>query len=220
VHTDKALQYDFLIHAILGLAAAHLDMTSTSNLGEVALSHRILAIKGLNKALSQPPKTRTDADALLSSCYALSMQSSFLGQSVEDFLVMFRGCRLIIEQQWRRNLGSAFHDLDLDRQAEIATLKFSPVPIIDESAIEAAKKSFERLRPLCEKGVEKKVLGHLEMIVNALEDSSIGGVSSPCNSLRLTHKPPLTAIVSLFQLYDSLHWLGYTARIRISGAHR
>jgi hypothetical protein len=185
VHTDKALQYDFLIHAILGFAAAHLDMTSTSNLGEVALSHRVLAIKGLNEALSRPPKTKTDADALLSSCYALAMQSSFLGKSVEDFLIMLRGCRLIIEQQWSRNLGSAFHDLDLDRQVEIASLKFSPVPIIDESAIEAAKKSFERLRPFCEKGVGKKVLGHLEMAVNAMKDSSICGVSSPCNSLYL-----------------------------------
>jgi hypothetical protein len=160
-------------------------MTSTSNLGEAALSHRVLAIKGLNEALSNPPKTRTDADALLSSCYALSMQSSFLGKSAEDFLVMFRGCRLIIEQQWRRNLGSAFHDLDLDRQVEIASLKFSPFPIIEEDSIVAAKKSFERLRPLCENGVEKKVLGHLETVVNALEDSSIEGVSSPCNSLHL-----------------------------------
>jgi hypothetical protein len=160
-------------------------MTSTSNLGEVALSHRVLAIKGLNEALSKPPKTRSDADALLSSCYALSMQSSFLGKSVEDFLVMFRGCRLIIEQQWRRNLGSAFHDLDIDRQVEIASSKFGPLPKIDESSVEAAKNSFERLRPLCEKGVEKKVLGHLEAVVNALEDSSIEGVSSPCNSLHL-----------------------------------
>jgi hypothetical protein len=160
-------------------------MISTSNLGEVALSHRILAIKGLNEALSKPPKTRTDADALLGSCYALSMQSSFLGKSVEDFLVMFRGCRLIIEQQWRRNLGSAFHDLDVDRQVEIASLKFGPFPIIDESSIEAAKKSFERLTPLCENSVEKKVLGRLETVVNALEDSSIEGVPFPCNSLHL-----------------------------------
>jgi hypothetical protein len=181
-------------------------MTSTSNFGEEALSHRVLAIKGLNQALSEAPRTSADADALLSSCYALSMQSSFLGKSVEDFLIMFRGCRLIMEQQWVRDLGSVFHDLDLDRQVEIASSKFSPIPIIDENSIEAAKKSFERLRPLCENDVEEKVFRQLLKVVNALEDSSFEGISLPSQSLS-SHKPQLTDIGRIFKLFRPLHWL-------------
>jgi hypothetical protein len=89
---------------------------------------------------------------------------------------------------------------------EIASSKFSPIPIIDENSIEAAKKSFERLRPLCENDVEEKVFRQLLKVVNALEDSSFEGISLPSQSLS-SHKPQLTDIGRIFKLFRPLHWL-------------
>lgn len=101
------MQYEYLIHSILALAASHLDAVSNANVAEEALSHRILAVKALNDALSVPPKTRNESDARMAAALALSFQSSHLQDGLLDFLTMVRGCNLIA--LGGNTIDSAFH---------------------------------------------------------------------------------------------------------------
>jgi hypothetical protein len=150
-------------------------MTSTSRLESVALSHRVLAVKGLNRALSTPPRTSADADAIVATCYALSLQSSFIGDCVEEFLITLRGCNLVIAQNWSEKLGTVFRSLDQHGQLEVASERLRCVPTIDERLVEAAKESLERLTPLCKDVAETKVLGFLLDVVYACQYSSREG---------------------------------------------
>ncbi|KAH6721468.1 hypothetical protein BKA61DRAFT_590793 [Leptodontidium sp. MPI-SDFR-AT-0119] len=167
--------YDFLVHSLLALSASHLSFTSTSDLQEVGLSHRLVAIRGLNEALSRPPKTSADADAMLATCYALAMQSSYIGESVEEFLTMIRGCQMILDQQWPNQLGTAFQHLDQESQLQIVSSKVRFLPDIDPESIVLGTRSLEALGPLCQQPLERKVLRYLLDIVKSLAHSSRDG---------------------------------------------
>ncbi|KAH7395632.1 hypothetical protein BKA64DRAFT_674143 [Cadophora sp. MPI-SDFR-AT-0126] len=167
--------YDFLAHAVLALSASHLTMTSTFELGEVGLSHRLHAVRGLNEALSHPPKTSADVDAMLATCYALAMQSSYIGESVEDFLTMIRGCQIILDLQWPNQLGTVFENLDQQSQQQLLTSTFTILPEIDQESITAATKSLEALDTICKQPLERKVLQYLLDIVISLAHSSRNG---------------------------------------------
>ncbi|KAF1955480.1 hypothetical protein CC80DRAFT_492987 [Byssothecium circinans] len=90
-----AHNYEYLIHSILALAASHLDAVTNASVAEEAISHRILAVKALNDALSVPPKTRCERDARMAAALALAFQSSHLQDGLLEFLTMVRGCNLI-----------------------------------------------------------------------------------------------------------------------------
>ena len=102
------MQYEYLIHSILALAASHLDAVSSANVAEEAISHRILAVKSLNEALSVPPKTRMECDARMAAALALAFQSSHLDDGLFEFLTMVRGCNLIAADESLMGAGSAF----------------------------------------------------------------------------------------------------------------
>lgn len=103
------MQYEYLIHSILALSASHLDAVSSASVAEEAISHRILAVKSLNEALSVPPKTRSECDARMAAALALAFQSSHLEDGLFEFLTMVRGCNLIAADESLMNDESAFH---------------------------------------------------------------------------------------------------------------
>jgi hypothetical protein len=105
-------------------------MTSTSNLYSEAFSHRVQAVGGL-KALSNPPKTAADGDAILDTCYAPALQASFIGESVEKFLTMMHGCQLVMAQGWTRKLGTVFKSLSHECQLEVASARLNKLPVVD-----------------------------------------------------------------------------------------
>ncbi|KAF2467092.1 uncharacterized protein BDR25DRAFT_235870 [Lindgomyces ingoldianus] len=104
-----AHNYEYLIHSILALSASHLDAVSSASVAEEAISHRILAVKSLNEALSVPPKTRSERDARMAAALALAFQSSHLQDGLFEFLTMVRGCNLIAGDDALMNADSAFH---------------------------------------------------------------------------------------------------------------
>jgi hypothetical protein len=103
------LQYEYLIHSILALGASHLNAVSNANVAEEAISHRILAVKSLNEALSVPPRSRCERDARMAAALALAFQSSHLQDGLLEFLTMVRGCNLIAGDDSLSNPESAFH---------------------------------------------------------------------------------------------------------------
>ncbi|KAF2740861.1 hypothetical protein EJ04DRAFT_558826 [Polyplosphaeria fusca] len=117
-----AHNYEYLIHSILALAASHLDAVSTANVAEEAISHRILAVKSLNDALSVPPTTRSERDARMAAALALAFQSSHLQDGLFEFLTMVRGCNLIaLDEEALNNTDSAFHAFRED--GHLATMR-------------------------------------------------------------------------------------------------
>src|SRR4051794_9690477 len=96
------------MHAILGMAASHLQLSTGQNLHGTAMHHRILAIKGSNEAISRTPRKGADGDALLGACYALTFQSAYMPEGLPDFFQMVRGCSILSHQLKSENLPMAF----------------------------------------------------------------------------------------------------------------
>jgi hypothetical protein len=137
------LQYEYLMHALLGLAASHLTITSDSDYSSSALSHRFLAIKGLNEALSITPRTGHDGDALLASCYALTFQSSYMTDGLQEFLTFLRGCNLVSAQLTKENVKVSFDFASNNRSKNL--LPRDDLPAINPDFVQEAASSLELL---------------------------------------------------------------------------
>lgn len=112
---------------------------------------------------------------MLAACYALAMQSSYMGNSVVEFFTMLRGCSLVMAQRWPEKFGTAFQSLGLDCQLEVASTRMGCLPTIESRLVNPARASLEQLKPLCENAAERKVLQHLLSVIYALEVSSREG---------------------------------------------
>jgi hypothetical protein len=140
------------------MAASHLNITSTSDLHADALFHRVHAMRGLNKALSSPPRTAADSDAILATFYALACQSSYICESIEEFLTMLHGCYLVETQGWAANLGTVFILNTTESQLEMVRSTLESDILRDPTKIEIAKVSLEKLGSLCKTRLEKSIL--------------------------------------------------------------
>ncbi|OJD16138.1 hypothetical protein AJ78_03666 [Emergomyces pasteurianus Ep9510] len=115
VWTDEipllAHQHEFLFHAILSLGASHFTLVSANHAGPeetpgyaAMLAHRGLALRGLQQTLDRQPQVvhrvepgctpanLPELNAMLATCYALTMQAGQMCDGFTDFLVMIRGC--------------------------------------------------------------------------------------------------------------------------------
>jgi hypothetical protein len=137
------------MHAMLGLAATCLAANTPAEYGSLALSHRLMAIKGLNEALSKAVWTRDDGDALLAACYALTFLSSYLKDGIFEFLTMVRGCGLLSLQLWNDNVDVSF-SIRPDEHHEFMKSRLNNLPDIDTDLLQDSASSFNTLLPLCE----------------------------------------------------------------------
>ena len=88
-----AHQYDFLIHAMLGLGASHLTLCGGQSFSHPALMHRIAAMKSLNTFLSRSHFSKADGDAAFAAAMSLTFQSTYMEDGLVDFLATVRGCK-------------------------------------------------------------------------------------------------------------------------------
>ncbi len=136
------------MHAILGQAASHLSVTTDADYSSVALSHRLLAIKGLNEALSKTPRTGSDGDALLATCYALTFQTANMKDGMSEFLTMVRGCGLVSLQLLCDKVDISF-SISPNRHLEFMQSRLDNLPAIDADLYEGAVPSITAILPLC-----------------------------------------------------------------------
>lgn len=213
VPADGLSQREFLTHAVLGLSASHISLVSKMDLSSSALSHRVLAVKGLNEAFSSPPKTSEDADALLAACYALSLQAIYIGESVTEFLIMLKGCHVILSQRWPQRLGTAF--LMPESYCEPFE-KFAVLSVVDPSRYNPAIESLEQLKPLCTGKLEKTILQYMLDVVRLLKVSSREGKYSSIEPvLPLLYLSSANINNSLFEVLRTLLDATFSARRRI-----
>ncbi|KAE9363276.1 hypothetical protein N431DRAFT_550919 [Stipitochalara longipes BDJ] len=165
--------YDFLLQAMLSLSASHLTVTSTSPLYSSALTYRGLAISGLNIALSTPPKSKADADAILATCWILTAVTMYMGESVEEFFSMMRGISLVLSQNWGSKYGTSFLNLTGGDQEVVITSRLKDFPLLPAHLVAEAKESVARLSGLTMQGMEREMCKLQAEIIRLLSVSSL-----------------------------------------------
>jgi hypothetical protein len=162
------------MHAVLGLAASHLELTTGTDLHSVAIHHRILAIKGSNAAISQPHRTGSDADALLASCYALTFQSAYMRDGLPEFFQMVRGCSLLSEQLKSENIPMAFFLIEKDHFHYMED-KLLDLPVINKELVDGAERSLAELPPFFDRPCHPHFYQLLMAVIDELKVGSLGG---------------------------------------------
>ena len=167
-------QNEYLMHAILGLAASHLEVITGADLHSVAIQHRVLAIKGSNVAIFQTNRSGSDADALLAACYALTFQSAYMRDGLFEFLQMVRGCSLLSEQLKSENIPMAFFLTEKDH-FDYMEDKLLNLPVISKELVDGAERSLTALPPLFCQPSHFHFYQLLIAVIEALKLGSLGG---------------------------------------------
>jgi hypothetical protein len=167
---------------MLALSASDLEASSSqpsSELVQSAMSHRTLAIKSLNRALSTGMHSIEDGNAILATCYILVYQSTLIDEGLSEYLTFVRGCVLVPLQMNCRGLKFLFQNLLSDEEIEMSRPYLQCMPAVDLKPVDAAYASLEALAPLCERESEKTIREQTLEIVRKFYSSSCDGTNSP-----------------------------------------
>ncbi|CAM1506376.1 Fc.00g060170.m01.CDS01 [Cosmosporella sp. VM-42] len=168
-------EYEFLMHAMLGLGASHLSLLSSADYERAALKHRVAAIKALNEHLSKPELTMPEAEAAFGALIALTFQSAYMPEGLMDFLTMVRGCFLIGTHRMPDMDSSTFKTFArpayVAKIRELITIHEIPIEYLDTLIVDEFCASTRRLGPLCKSIPELEYLAHMQRIAGlALTD--------------------------------------------------
>ncbi|KAK4150640.1 hypothetical protein C8A00DRAFT_46028 [Chaetomidium leptoderma] len=173
-------EYDFLAHAILGLAAQHLTVCAAANFSVQALDHRVSAITALNRALSNPSLSRHDADAKFATAILLTFQSSYMSDGMMEFLGMLRGWMIIQTTVVPSMEESVFRCLTEDAYASSMKTLMDPAAAVDETAEEELRRALQDFKaslglvaPLCQSTAELHYRASMERIARLSQTSPV-----------------------------------------------
>jgi hypothetical protein len=166
------------MHALLGLSASHLSKLSPTSYTAVAQTHRLKASQGLNQALSAPLKSVQEADAVIAACNALLLQSWYMDDGLNAFLVLTRSSHLVAEEVRRQNTKALLAKGDLDTFVEVMSTRLNGAksPAFNPTFISDATSSLNELLPLCTKQYQRDFRQCLLDNFLALSCSSIEGL--------------------------------------------
>ncbi|KAI8277681.1 hypothetical protein K4K60_006796 [Colletotrichum sp. SAR11_57] len=148
--------HEFLMHAILGMAACDL-MAQDPSLLAFAMAHRVKAIKAIKKSLAELPTKGTNmehANALVATCFALTFQSTSFEDGMGEFMTFIRGILIIGAQMMCKGIKPVFVNmLDQDSRAVLEP-KMVNLPLIRQEWADGAVEAIGALRHLCRDEVE------------------------------------------------------------------
>lgn len=165
---------EYLMHAILSLGASHLSRLTGIDYRKESLTHRGQAIAGLNKALSQKAQHYGESDAMLAACYALTFQASYMGDGLEDFITMVRGCALTTEKIRREDVPTAFN-LQPDWHFKVMAPRLASLPPVNHTLLEEGIAALEDIQPYLENDVDSDFHGALTDVISSLLASPQSG---------------------------------------------
>ncbi|KAK4178416.1 hypothetical protein QBC36DRAFT_344633 [Triangularia setosa] len=172
--------YDYLMHAMLGLAASHLDLHG-GNCSSQALAHRVKAIQCLNTNLSKPCSSQAEGDARFAAMMALVFQASCMAEGMPEFLAMSRGCHIIANTAMGSMKNSLFREFTQEGYCDSVRRVIGIVPLDlsedQEILIQNFLKSLRALGPLCKSPLEVKFLASTESIAKAARTSASAAFS-------------------------------------------
>ncbi|KAJ9151319.1 Sterol uptake control protein 2 [Pleurostoma richardsiae] len=171
--------YDYLVHAMLGLAASHLSLGATTSsrtsFTAQAFEHRVTAINLLNQALSEPCASKAEGDARFAAIMSLTFQSSYMPEGMLDFLSMIRGCTVVSHSAMPAFEDSMFRSFSLEGHIEsLRSLnqgrEDSPE---DEGLVDAFLSSIRAVGALCRSTMEVRFLAAFEAVVKTAKISAV-----------------------------------------------
>jgi hypothetical protein len=165
---------------MLGLSASEISMapTTTSDLTCSAMSHRVQAIKSLNKALSNGLNTAEEGNAMIATCYALLFQSVLIDDGLSEFMSFLRGILVVAGNMGCRNMKFVFHSFLGSEQFALMEPYLGGPPGINPEVVDAACRSLEAFSSLCQQNYEKIYHDTLLKTARALFTSSREGTRS------------------------------------------
>ncbi|KAI5862331.1 hypothetical protein GGS23DRAFT_571901 [Durotheca rogersii] len=207
--------YEFLMHAILGLAASDL-IKQDPNLLTFAMMHRLKAIKAIKKTLNEVPKTNTfeEGNALLATCFALMFQSVILEDGMPEFMTFCRGIALVALQMGYKGTRLLFRNFGDQDRLDMLRPHMEAVPLIRRDWVDAAAASVRALAPLCYAGPVEAEYHRLTLaITEAMYASSFLAYESLCRHygwwMQLPHEQFQRLIDPDSQVFTLLatHWI-------------
>ncbi|RMJ14803.1 hypothetical protein CDV36_005537 [Fusarium kuroshium] len=162
-------EYEFLLHAMLGLGASHLGLLTPNDYNKVALKHRVTAIRELNSHLSKPNITKAGGEAAFAAMLVLTFQSSYMADGMVDFLTMVRGCWLvgygsvgdIDETIFKTFARSSYYEKIKALAQQDDTVHYLDALIANQFCA-----SVRRIAPFCKSVPELRYLAHMEKIAS------------------------------------------------------
>lgn len=167
------------MHALLALSASHLEKLSSCGLTTVAQSHRLAAIKGLNSCLEKPLKNAEEGDAIIATCFALLMQSWYVDDGLESFLIITRSCEIMTKYVRAQDVGSVLAYDNSKLRVESMRSRLEGAPRFDLDFLRSTSQSLDALGPFCDEGYRKEMLKSLQKCIVSLKESSMEGTSAP-----------------------------------------
>jgi hypothetical protein len=168
-------QNQYLMHAILGLAASHLELLTGDDLGSIALHHRLRAIQGSASALTKRNRAGSDGDALLASCYLLTFQSSYMKDGIFEFFHFARGCSLVSYRLAEEKLPIAFFFTAHDH-VKFMEERLTDLPSMNPELLDSAERSLAQLPPLFDLPVHNLFFTCMAECVTTVRHSSFQGM--------------------------------------------
>ncbi|KAK4154763.1 hypothetical protein C8A00DRAFT_32431 [Chaetomidium leptoderma] len=167
--------YDYLMHAMLGLAASHLNIYG-ANCSSQALAHRVKAIQSLNQALSTPPTSTAEGDARFAATFALAFQASCMPEGMTEFLSMVKGCHIIATTTMLTYEDSLFRAFTQQGYGNSVRRVIGTAPLAldpdQELLIEDFLDSLHALAPLCTSPLEVRFMASTESVVKTARISA------------------------------------------------
>ncbi|KAK2827863.1 hypothetical protein FQN49_007266 [Arthroderma sp. PD_2] len=168
-------QYEFVMHAILGLGAAHLSIIRPNGdpiTAANAIEHRGKALKGMQGIMTKQDLSSRELDALLATCYALTMQSGYMFDALTDFVIFIRGCVLVTYKIEQKNAAdSVFPWEKTARRTRFVPESTGPL-MVDPTLLQSGIESLQSLTPLLEDEVHIHFRKCISDTLIAVRDSS------------------------------------------------
>lgn len=131
----------------------------------------------MNSVLGNPCRSKEECDARYGALMALTFQSTYMPDGMEEYLAMLRGCSLVASRSLIQFQDSAFVLFStegyLQRVTEIMSRVDHGLP--DQESIDDGLASLQALVPLCQSVLEHSFLKSLQIILKLSRTSCIAG---------------------------------------------
>lgn len=112
---------------------------------------------------------------MLATCYALIYQSTHIDDGLAEYLTFIRCTIAVAIQMGMKSMKLIFENMISNEAFEKIEPVISTLPLVEPELVEAACRSFERFRHLCQSKVEVDVYTILVGIVHSLISSCRDG---------------------------------------------
>jgi hypothetical protein len=157
VMADLEVQHEYLMHALLALAASDL-MQHDAALLPAAMAHRVKAIRAIKRRLADISRstevTYEESNAMVATCFALTFQSVMMDDGMAEFMTFIRGILIVGMQMWMKGVTPMFTNLINEDAENLIAPIMETLPLVHKEWADGALGAIQTLRPLCRQEVE------------------------------------------------------------------